>query len=132
MGKIRWRPWSEADRWDAALAYRQHVLAVELNRVLDNLRPPRDDCRLPDPGRDEMGKPLPVSEELRAEREVALAAHCGMHPATFRKKLAGRDALNARELMAWISVAGIDALPPEIAALHPPDEDVDDGSTKMA
>lgn len=125
MGTIRWRPWSRAERWDAALAYRQHVLAVELNAILDNQRRSRDDLKLPDPDRDESGRPMAITKEVRFQREEVMAAHCGMHPSTFRKKLAGLDPLNARELMAWVSVAGIDALPPEIAALHPPEDEVE-------
>jgi hypothetical protein len=103
--QVEWSPWPEAEVWEVSAAYLQHLLAVALNQILDEDRKPATSMDL---------------GSGRHERLAALATHCHLTQRVLSDKLAGRVAINVRDLAAWTSVAGIDVLPATISDLLPP------------
>ncbi len=112
---IKWRPWIEEDRWGVSLAYQQHRLAMQLNRIIAGAAKAAGEFVLP-------------VMASKVERRKALAAHLLVPERTLQGRLKGETACTARELLGWISVAGIDFVPAAVADLLPPETEIDAGA----
>lgn len=112
---IKWRPWSEEKKWGVSLAYQQHRLAMQLNRILAGKATAADDF-------------VPPEKASKIERREALAAHLNVPDRTLQGRLKGETACTARELLGWISVAGIDFVPAAVADLLPSGDEIDAGT----
>jgi hypothetical protein len=111
---IRWRRWDDEEKWGVAAAYQQHKLAMQLNLVLGGKAKAADGFVLP-------------QDATRSKRRAALARHLRMPLRTLEDRMTGRSACTSRELMGWISVAGIHAIPVVVEDLLPPSDEVEAG-----
>lgn len=107
--EIKWLPWASEETWEVSLAYVQHLLAMALNEVIAGTRPVVGGLNF---------------GSTQAERFAGVVGHCNMTAWGLRSKLAGRRALSASELWAWVSIVGIDVLPVAVSELLPPSRNV--------
>lgn len=106
-GGLKWRPWEPEDAWEVAHAHVQHLLAVEVNDIIEGNRNPSTTLEL---------------GETVAARSKAVADYCEMSLYGLREKLAGRRSISGPELWAWVALAGVDILPAAVIDLLPPRE----------